>query len=29
VITPVAELREAHVGREVTVNKFAPLLLRI
>ena len=26
VITPVAELREAHVGREVTVNKFAPLL---
>ena len=29
VINPVAELREAHVGREVTVNKFAPLLLRI
>ena len=29
VISPVAELREAHVGREVTVNKFAPLLLRI
>ena len=28
-ITPVAELREAQVGREVTVNEFAPLLLRI
>ena len=29
VITPVAESREAQGGREVTVNKFAPLLLRI
>ena len=28
-ITPVAELREAQGGREVTVNEFAPLLLRI
>ena len=29
VITPVTELREAQAGKEVTLNKFAPLLLRI
>ena len=29
VITPVTELKEAQVGREVTPKEFAPLLLRI
>jgi hypothetical protein len=29
VITPVTELREAQVGREVTPKEFAPLLLSI
>ena len=29
VITPVTELREAQVGREVIPKEFAPLLLRI
>jgi hypothetical protein len=29
VITPVTELSEAQVGREVTPKEFAPLLLRI
>ena len=29
VITPVTESREAQAGKEVTLNKFAPLLLRI